>query len=255
MLRLTCWNVNGIRAVAKKGFFDWLPKAKSDIIALQETKIDSTALSTQLSEVKGYTSLWNHASRKGYSGVALYAREEPLSIEYGMGIPEMDSEGRMLVAEYCDFVFLNIYFPNGKRGPERLKFKLDFYDAFLQYADKLHKKGKPLVVCGDFNTAHKPIDLARPKANENISGFLAVERAWMDKFVEHGYVDVFREFNPEPHNYTWWDQMTKARERNVGWRIDYFFATEDLRKKLFKAEINCSVMGSDHCPITLELNV
>jgi exodeoxyribonuclease-3 len=255
MLRLACWNVNGIRAVAKKGFFDWVPLAKSDIIALQETKIDEGALNGELRNLKGYTSLWNHAGRKGYSGVAIYSREQPLSVKYGMGVSELDGEGRMLVAEYCDFVFLNVYFPNGKRGPERLKFKMDYYDAFLKFANKLRAKGKPLVICGDFNTAHKSIDLARPKANEKISGFLPEERAWMDKFVENGYIDTFREFNSKPDNYTWWDQMTKARDRNVGWRIDYFFASEELRKKLKHAELNCSILGSDHCPITLELNV
>lgn len=256
MLRLACWNVNGIRAIAKKGFFDWLAKDKADIVALQETKIDKAALSKELSEIKGYTSLWNHAERKGYSGVAIYTREKPLSIEYGMGVGQMDNEGRLLAAEFSDFVLLNVYYPNGKSGAERLKYKLDFYDAFLKYADKLRKKkGKGLVVCGDFNTAHKPIDLARPKENQKISGFLPEERAWMDKFVEHGYLDTFREFNQEPQNYTWWDMLTRARDRNVGWRIDYFFATDDLRKKISGADIQNSVMGSDHCPVTLKLNV
>jgi exodeoxyribonuclease III len=254
MLRLACWNVNGIRAVAKKGFFDWLPKAKADIIALQETKIDSAALNGELRHVKGYTSFWNHAERKGYSGVAIYSREEPLSVQYGMGASELDSEGRMLVAEYNDFIFLNVYFPNGKRGPERLKFKMDYYDAFLKFANKLQKK-KPLVICGDFNTAHKEIDLARPKQNVKISGFLPEERAWMDKFVKNGYIDTFREFNEKPDNYTWWDQLTRARDRNVGWRIDYFFTSGNMQKKLRNAQISNTILGSDHCPITLELNV
>lgn len=255
MLKLASWNVNGIRSISKKGFYDWLSKEKPDILGLQETKISADKLTDELISVPGYASYWSHAEKKGYSGVAIYTRERPLSISEGMGIPEFDREGRVLVAEYADFVYLTIYYPNGKASPERLDYKMRFYDAFLKFANKLRKKGKKLVICGDVNTAHKEIDLARPKENVDVSGFLPQERAWLDKFIGEGYIDTFRGFNPKPDNYTWWHMRTAARERNVGWRIDYFFASDDLEKKLSGATIESKIMGSDHCPIILKLNL
>jgi len=255
MIKLASWNVNGIRSITKKGFHDWLNKEKPDIVGLQETKISSDKLSDEIISIPGYASYWSHAEKKGYSGVAIYTKERPLSISEGMGIAEFDSEGRVLVAEYADFVLLNIYYPNGKASEIRLDYKMRFYDAFLKFANKLRKQGKKLVICGDFNTAHKAIDLARPKTNENVSGFLPQERAWMDKFVGSGYLDTFRNFNSDPHHYTWWHLVTRARERNVGWRIDYFFASEDLEKKLHHAGIQSHIQGSDHCPVTLQLNL
>lgn len=255
MLKLASWNVNGIRAIAKKGLFEWIGLEKPDIVCLQETKISADKLSDEIKNLPGYMSYWSHAERKGYSGVAIFSREAPLSIKEGLGIPHFDSEGRVLEAEYADFTLLNIYYPNGKSGPERLQYKMDFYDAFLDHVSQLRAAGKKVVICGDFNTAHKPIDLARPKPNETVSGFLPEERAWMDKFVSHGYMDTFRVFNDEPNNYTWWDMVTRARERNVGWRIDYFFASDDLKPKLHKATIEQHVMGSDHCPVTLHLAI
>ena len=187
--------------------------------------------------------------------MGLYTKEghEPRSVSFGLGVERFDSEGRTVVADFDDFVFLGIYFPNGKRSADRLRYKMEFYDAFLDYVDNLRKEGRNVVVCGDVNTAHKAIDLARPKENEKISGFLPEERAWMDTFLEHGHVDTFRQFNQEPGNYSYWDTMTKARERNVGWRIDYFFADTEFASNLSNAFILPDVMGSDHCPVGIEI--
>lgn len=254
-IKLVSWNVNGIRSVSKKGFFEWLNKEKPDVLGLQETKISKEHLTPDLLAPKGYRSYFSHAEKKGYSGVALYVREEPVSVTEGLGIAHFDSEGRVLQADYGDFVLMNIYYPNGKASPERLAYKMSFYNAFLEYANKLRKKKKKLIVCGDYNTAHKEIDLARPKANQKISGFLPEERAWMDKFVEAGYSDTFRLFNEKPENYTWWDVISGARARNVGWRIDYFFTSNDLEKSLAGATIESHVMGSDHCPVTLTISI
>lgn len=252
-IKLASWNVNGIRAVAKKGFHDWLSSHKPDIACIQETKISRDKLGPEIVDVDSYHTYWACAEKKGYSGVAILARKKPVSVSEGMGINRFDTEGRVIVADYQAFTLLNIYYPNGKASPERLQYKLDFYNAFLDYAQSLRKKGRPLVVCGDFNTAHKEIDLARPRANETESGFLPVERKWMDKFVEHGYIDTFRAFNQNADEYSWWHMRTRARERNVGWRIDYFFVSDELKENLSGASIDQTVMGSDHCPVTLEL--
>lgn len=254
-LKLACWNVNGIRAIAKKGFFDWLEANQPDIVGLQETKISAEQITADLQAPRGYVSFWSHSERKGYSGVSLYCRHKPLSVKEGMEIERFDKEGRMLTADFGDFLLLNIYYPNGKASPERLRYKMDFYDAFLKHVNKLSKQGKKLIICGDFNTAHKEIDLARPKDNTGISGFLPEERAWMDRFVNSGYIDTFRAFESSAHNYTWWHLVTRARERNVGWRIDYFFASDSLRNNLTRAGIQSDVHGSDHCPVTLEMKV
>jgi len=254
-LRLLSWNVNGIRAVHKKGFLDWFKKENPDILCLQETKASEEQLVDELKNPPGYSSYFSSAEKKGYSGVAVYTKQKPEKIEKGFGINKFDSEGRVLIADYKKFVLLNVYYPNGKASPERLQYKLDFYDAFLEYAEGLRKKGKNLVICGDVNTAHKEIDLAHPKENETTSGFLPVEREWMDKFFSHGYVDTFRMFNNEPEQYTWWHVITRARERNVGWRIDYFFVNEEFRKNVKSASIMPEVMGSDHCPIGIEISV
>ncbi|MDY6795757.1 MAG: exodeoxyribonuclease III [Actinomycetota bacterium] len=249
------WNVNGIRAAQRKGFLDWLKESKPGILCVQETKAREEQLSPELTEVPGYRAYFISAERKGYSGVALYTRTEPSSLRGGFGIPRFDGEGRTMVADYGDFVLLNIYFPNGKRSRERLRYKMEFYGAFLDCADALRKKGRELVICGDFNTAHTEIDLARPKENSKVSGFLPEERAWMDEFISHGYLDTFRMFKHDAGNYTWWDLKTGARERNVGWRIDYFFASEGLRKRVRSSCILADVMGSDHCPIGIDLDL
>ena len=186
-------------------------------------------------------------------GRAIYSKQKPISIKKGFGIKRFDNEGRILIAEYPDFTLFNIYYPNGKASKERLQYKMDFYDAFFNYTNKLKKTGKKIIICGDVNTAHKEIDIARPKENSKVSGFLPEERAWIDKFLDAGYLDTFRIFNSEPNNYTWWDMVTRARERNVGWRIDYFFASENANDIIKNAFILSDVMGSDHCPIGIEI--
>jgi exodeoxyribonuclease-3 len=251
--RLLSWNVNGIRAVRGKGFLYWLGKESPDILCLQETKAQPDQLDTELKEPAGYHVFWNYPERKGYSGVAVFTREEPLDIRYDFGDSKLDLEGRVIIAEYPEFTLFNIYFPNGKQGPERLGYKMTFYDVFLNYADSLKITGKKLAICGDVNTAHKEIDLARPKENSKVSGFLPKERAWIDKFVDHGYVDTFRQFNQDPNQYTWWDLKSRARERNVGWRIDYFFVSDNLLPAVTNAFTLPDVIGSDHCPIGITL--
>jgi exodeoxyribonuclease-3 len=254
--RILSWNVNGIRAAQKKGFIDWVIKESPDIICLQETKAHPDQLSKELLNINGYKSYFSSSIvKKGYSGVAIYTKEEPLKVEHGFGIPKFDDEGRIIIADYKSFVLTNIYYPNGKMSPKRLKYKMDFYDAFLNYVENLKSKKKKLVICGDVNTAHKEIDIARPKENEKVSGFLPMEREWMDKFFDHGYLDTFRMFNQEPEQYTWWDMFTRARERNVGWRIDYFFVSSNFKKNVKNAFIMPEVMGSDHCPIGIEVEV
>ncbi len=256
-LKLLSWNVNGIRAVNRKGFTGWLQKESPDILCLQETKAQTEQLDKDLTEPAGYITYWNYPEEtKGYSGVATFTKEKPLSTDYGFGIKEFDKEGRVIITRYPAFILFNIYFPKGDTNPSRihrLKYKMDFYEAFLTFVDSLKNKGEKLIICGDFNTAHKEIDLARPKENEKNSGFLPEERAWVDKFVSNGYVDTFRQFHKEPNQYTWWDMKTRARERNIGWRIDYFFVTESLLKSISQAFILPGVMGSDHCPIGLYL--
>ena len=254
-MKLLSWNVNGIRAVDRKGFFQWFTKEKPDIICLQEIKAQKEQLPSHLRNTPNYHLYINSAEKKGYSGVATYTKQKPLDVKMGFGIEKFDREGRILITEYSRFILFNIYFPNGKKNQERLDYKLDFYDTFLAYADNLKAKGKNIVVCGDFNTAHKEIDLARPKENEKISGFLPIERAWIDTFIDHGYIDTFREFNKQSEQYSWWDMKTRARERNVGWRIDYFFVNKEFMKYVKNAFILQEVLGSDHCPIGIEIEV
>ena len=249
------WNINGLRAAERKGLLDWVRKESPDILCLQEIKATPEQLPPHIRNIPGYYIFWNSGEKKGYSGVTTWTKQKPLSFQTGFGIEKFDKEGRILIAEYPKFTLFNIYFPNGKMSPERLQYKLDFYDAFLNYADTLKKKGKHIVVCGDVNTAHTEIDLARPKENEHISGFLPVERTWIDKVISHGYVDTFRAFNTEPNQYTWWDLKSRARERNVGWRIDYFFVSKEFLPCVKKAFILKHVMGSDHCPVGIELTV
>jgi exodeoxyribonuclease-3 len=254
-MRIVSWNVNGLRAVHRNG--NWLPFLKAlkpDIFGLQETKASPDQLPEEVRDGSGYSSFFASSEiKKGYSGVGLYSKAEPLQVIYGMGLPEFDQEGRLVGAEYEDFWLLNVYFPNGGRGPERLDFKLRYYDAFLAFCQKLREK-KPVIFCGDINTAHEEIDLARPKENAQTTGFLPEERAWLDEVINAGYVDIFRHFNPSRKDvYSYWDTFTHARERNVGWRIDYFFVSQELVKKIKKAEIHSDIFGSDHCPISITL--
>lgn len=255
IIKIFCWNVNGIRAIQKKGFIDWVKKANPDILCLQETKAHESQLDDELKNIDKYSSYFFSAVRKGYSGVANYTRIKPLSTRTGFGKQMYDAEGRVIETEYENFTLFNVYFPNGGRGPERLKYKLDFYDELFFHIEKVRKKKKNIIVCGDYNTAHKEIDLARPKENVDNSGFLPIEREWIDKIINLGYIDIFREYNKEPNWYTYWDMVTRARERNVGWRIDYFFVSKEARSMIADTKIHMNVMGSDHCPIELDLKV
>ncbi len=254
-MRVISWNTNGLRATAKQGYlFPLFKKFKPDIVCLQETKSEPEQLSEEIRNIPGYTSYFAYSKlRKGYSGVAIYTKIVPEKVTE-LGIKKFDDEGRTLVAYYKDFVLINSYFPNGGSGPDRLKYKLEFYDAFLKFCEKTRKSGKKIIFTGDVNTAHKPIDLARPKANEENTGFLPIERAWIDKVVAHKYVDTFRYIYGEKKDmYTYWDQKTNSRDRNVGWRIDYFFVSPDLIKKVKDSKMLTDYYGSDHCPIVLDL--
>ncbi len=251
--RILSWNVNGLRAVLKKNFLTWFQNDSPDILCLQEIKAMASQLPPDVLRFPGYDVQICSAERPGYSGVANFSKIKPSLVKKGFGVPRFDSEGRILQTEYPEFTLFNGYFPNGKASTDRLNFKLEFYEAFLREAERRRKKGQKIIFCGDVNTAHQPIDLARPKENETVSGFLPIERRWVDRVIEKGYIDALRAFHPEPHLYTWWDLKTGARERNVGWRIDYFFVDPKLAKNLKNAFILPDVMGSDHCPVGLEL--
>lgn len=253
-LRILSWNVNGLRSIHKKGFLNRLLKDNPDILCVQETKSRENQVPAELKSVPGYHSYFTSGDRLGYGGVGLFTREEPQSVSCDLGIRGFDDEKRAIVADYGDFRLFDVYFPNGKASEERLKYKLKFYDLFLNHVDGLKEKGEKIVICGDFNTAHHEIDIARPKQNEKISGFLPVERAWMDRLEEHGFLDTFRLFHKEAGQYSWWDLKTRARERNVGWRIDYFYVSENLKARVKSAFILKDVMGADHCPVGIELS-
>lgn len=255
--KLLSWNVNGIRAVQRKGFLDWLREVNPDILAMQEIRATPDQMDTDLREPEGYHAYWYPAEKKGYSGVGLYTKQKPLNVQYGLGIEEFDSEGRTMIVEYPHFTLINAYFPSGTRGLTRVDFKMAYNDAFLETCERIRGKNHstPLIFCGDVNTAHKEIDLTYPKANENTSGFMPIERAWLDKIFGMGYVDTFRHFYPEAtERYSWWTSRANARQRNVGWRIDYVIVTEDLVPNLKDAHILPEVMGSDHCPVGVDLH-
>lgn len=252
-MKILSWNVNGIRSAAKKGLIEWINAGQPDVLCLQETKASPVQLEKAILEIPGYSSYFSSAEKKGYSGVALYTKKEPMTVDFGMGIPRFDTEGRMIIAEYDDFYIFNVYFPNGKQSQERLNYKMEFYDAFLETMKRYMASGKGLIVCGDVNTAHTEIDLARPRENEKVSGFLPMERAWIDRFLAAGFIDTFRMFIKDGGHYTWWDMKSGARARNVGWRIDYFFSDKAFYSKIKNAFILQDVMGSDHCPIGIEV--
>ncbi|MEK6553779.1 MAG: exodeoxyribonuclease III [Bdellovibrionota bacterium] len=252
-MKLVTWNVNGLRSVHTKGFFDFIDQAKSDIICLQEIKVSPEFLKEPLKHPKGYHSYWNPAEKLGYSGVAVYSKKEPLSIKKGLGEKIIDSEGRVLTLEYPDFVLVNAYFPNSQRDHVRLPYKLDFNRRMHKHLDALKEKGKNILLCGDFNVAHKEIDLKNPKTNTKNAGFLPEERAWMDQFLASGYTDTFRHFEKGGDQYTWWSYRPGVREKNIGWRLDYFVSNEEYQSRLKAAEHLCSVKGSDHCPVLLTL--
>lgn len=254
-IKIFSWNVNGIRAIQNKGFMDWFKSHGGDIICLQETKAQPEQIEDSLKNLDGYKSYWFSAVKKGYSSVAIYSALEPLNIKNGFDNPYFDNEGRVIFAEYEKFVLVNVYFPNGGRGPERVKYKLDFYDELFFYLEKYYRDRKGIIVVGDFNTAHKEIDLAESQKNAKNSGFLPEEREWIDKLINLGYVDVFRKFNDKPNQYTYWDQVTMKREKNLGWRIDYFMVSNDISDKVTDAKIHMEVIGSDHCPISIEIEI
>ncbi len=252
-MKIISWNVNGLRAVLKKNFLEYLQQADPDILCIQETKLQEEQIPKEIHELDGYFKYWNFAEKKGYSGVAVFTKEKPISVEYSIGDELYDKEGRLLLLEFKDFSLINCYFPNGQMSDERLQYKLNFYDRMFDLMQKIRESGKNLIICGDFNTAHKEIDLANPKQNENTSGFLPIERSWLDKIVKAGWVDTFRFFNQEADQYSWWTYRFGARERNVGWRIDYFFTNEENIKNIKNAFIKQEITGSDHCPIGVEI--
>jgi exodeoxyribonuclease-3 len=254
-MHLVSWNVNGIRSAIRNGFWEWLDATTPDVVCLQETRIHPEQLTGRMRNPPGYAAFWHAGERKGYSGVATFCREDPTTVWEGFGRPDLDSEGRILTTEHSDFTLLNVYFPNGRRGHERVAYKLDFYDALLDHCTSLRAQGRSVIVCGDYNTAHQPIDLARPKQNEKTSGFLPEEREAFGRWLDRGFVDVYRWLHPDAREYTWWTYRFDARSRNIGWRIDYFLVTEDLLPHVQDARILTDVTGSDHCPIDLCLQL
>lgn len=254
-IKILCWNVNGLRAIWKKDFPKWFKHTSPDILCLQETKVQKDQLADELTRVDGYYSHFFSAERKGYSGVATYSKVEPAEVVLGFNNPYFDSEGRVIRTDFEKFSVYNVYFPNGGRGPDRVKYKLDFYDILFYEIERKRKKQKNIIVCGDYNTAHKEIDLARPKENEHNSGFLPEERAWIDTILNLGFIDIFRKYSDKPGQYTYWDFVTSAREKNVGWRIDYFFVTKEMLSMVSNAKIHMDILGSDHCPIELNIKI
>lgn len=250
--QLISWNVNGLRAVHKKGFMDWLLKTRPHALCLQETKASPDQLDPGLLSPPGYFSCFSTAARKGYSGTAIYTRIKPRRMIDGMGIDRFDEEGRLTAVDLGSYWLYSVYFPNGKASKERLQYKMEFYEAFQNHVLEKTAQGQTVIVCGDVNTAHREIDLARPKENESVSGFLPMERAWIDRFLASGFVDSFRLLHPDEIQYSWWDYKTRARERNIGWRIDYFLVSANAGDRIVSASILRDVTGSDHCPVALE---
>jgi len=250
-MKIVTWNVNGIRAVyrkdALKPLLDWAP----DLLCLQEIKARPDQLTDEQRDIPGYQILWNPAERPGYSGVATLARQKPSEVVFGLDAPEFDKEGRVIRTRHPEFLLYNIYFPNGQRGQDRVDYKLRFYARLLEICDDLHSSGENIVITGDFNTAHMPIDLKNPDSNQTTSGFLPEEREWVGKFLDHGFVDVYRELYPEREQYTWWTYRFNARQRNVGWRIDYFLVSDALQPNIKDVVIHDDMPGSDHCPVEL----
>jgi exodeoxyribonuclease-3 len=251
---IASWNVNGVRAALKKGLLDWMASSGADVICLQETKAQEGDVQ-HVPWPRGWTVLWNSAEKKGYSGTAIIAKEAPESVDCGLGVPRHDREGRVMVAEFPNFRLVNVYQPNSQRGLTRLAYRTGEWDAaFLSFLKRLEKKGKPVVFCGDLNVAHEEIDLANPKTNRRNAGFTDEERTNFTRLLSRGFVDTFREFEKGPGHYTWWSQMGDCRARNIGWRVDYFVASEKLRPALRRAWISPEVAGSDHCPVGLEID-
>lgn len=252
-MKITTWNVNGLRAALGKGLMAWVQAHAPDVLCLQEIKVRPEQLTAEQRQVPGYQIVWNPAQRPGYSGVATLVRDEPSETMLGLGESRFDVEGRVIRTRYPGFLLYNVYFPNGQRGQERLEFKLDFYARLLETCNRLHAQGEKVIIAGDFNTAHRSIDLKNPDENEMTSGFLPEERAWIDRYLEHGFVDVYRYLYPERVQYTWWTYRFAARRRGIGWRLDYFLVSESLLPRVQDVVIHEDVQGSDHCPVTLWL--
>ena len=250
-MKFISWNVNGLRACMQKGFADFFQSADADIFCVQETKLQEGQIDFA---PDGYFCYWNYAEKKGYSGTAIFTKKEPISVTYGMGIEEHDKEGRLITLEFDDFYFITVYVPNSKRELLRLDYRMEWEDAFRDYINRLNEK-KPIVFCGDLNVAHCEIDLKNPKTNHNNAGFTDQERNKFTQLLDSGYTDTFRYFYPDATGiYSWWSYMFKAREKNAGWRIDYFVTSKSLDKKLIDAKIHTDIFGSDHCPVSLDLD-
>ena len=254
-MRIVSWNVNGIRASIRKGLWDFVKKDRADIYCFQETKASLNQLPEGMKTPEGYFSFWNSADKAGYSGVATLAKIEPRTVIEGNRDNNWDEEGRVLITKFDEFTLLNVYFPNGKKDRARLNYKLKFYEYFLEYINELRERGEKVIFCGDVNTAHESVDLARPEQNEGISGFLPVERKWLDKWEKNGWVDTYRMFYPKEEIYSWWSPRSGARSRNVGWRIDYVYVDKKLKDRVKKAFILTEIVGSDHAPVGIETEI
>jgi len=251
-MKLISYNLNGIRAAVKKGLDEWIKKTKYDIYCFQETKAQEDQVDLSWAAKLKYNAYWFSAEKKGYSGVMVLSKKEPNKVTYGMGKKKFDTEGRCILLDYADFSVLNVYFPSGSSGDHRQEMKIAFLKVFLPYVKKLVKERTNLIICGDYNIAHTEIDIHNPKSNKNSSGFLPEEREWLTKFFKAGFIDTFRHFNKEPHNYSWWSFRANARANNKGWRIDYISASDAMENRLKKASILPEVKHSDHCPLYLE---
>ncbi|MCB2179686.1 exodeoxyribonuclease III [bacterium] len=253
-MRITTWNVNGLRALLGKDSWNWVQSYDPDVICLQEIKARPDQLTKeQLANFEPYTSVWNPAERPGYSGVLTLVKDVAHETSLGLGEERFDNEGRVIQTHFEDFTLFNIYFPNGGRDHKRVPYKLDFYAKLLDLCDEMHAQGKKIVICGDVNTSHQEIDLKNPKSNQKTTGFLPEERAWITKYLEHGFTDAFRQFYPDKVQYTWWSYRANARARNIGWRLDYFLVSDGLMPQVEDVVIHDEVLGSDHCPVTLIL--
>ena len=252
-MKFASWNVNGLRSVWGKGLLKWMSSEAPDVVCLQEVKTHPSRFEEGLLHPLKMESYWHPAERAGYSGVMIYSREEPKSIRYGIGCPDIDREGRVISAAFGDYVLVNAYFPNSRRDHSRLDYKLFFCEKIHAYLDSIVASGNHVILCGDINIAHKEIDLKNPKQNAKNAGFLPQERAWMDRFLSQRYCDAFRQFTPEGGHYTWWSYRPTIRERNIGWRLDYFFVDRDFKDRLKKTSHRTQILGSDHCPIVLEI--
>lgn len=253
MTKIISYNVNGIRAALKNGLYEWLQAASPDVLCLQETKASPDQVDTSLFEQLGYKHYWHSAQKKGYSGVAILSKQEPLHIEYGCGMKQYDDEGRVIRADYKGYSVISVYMPSGTTGDERQAFKMQWLSDFQQYVNMLKAKFPRLIISGDYNICHRSIDIHNPVANANTSGFKPEEREWIDAFMKSGFIDSFRHFNNEPHNYSWWSYRANARPKNLGWRIDYNLVSLPLESKLKRASILAEAKHSDHCPVLVEL--